>query len=77
MVQRQGTEPGPFFLLYVNGFSEKQESEDDLVQFADNKSVFYQNQSNENIPFKIEQVEETDNYLTENQFTLDKTEGLS
>ena len=71
---------GPLiFLLYVNDFSEKLEGENDVVQNADDTSIICKFERNENTPKKIEKIlEQTDNYLTENQLTLnaDKTEML-
>ena len=55
------------------------EGENDVVQFADDTSIICKFERNENIPQKIEKIlEQTDKYLTENQFTLnaDKTEML-
>ena len=66
-------------LFYINDFSEKLESENDVVQFADDTSIICKFGRNENIPQNIEKtLEETDKYLTENQLTLnaDKTEML-
>ena len=68
----QGTVLGPvIFLLYVNNFSEKLENENDVVQIADDTSIICKFERNENIRQKIEKLlEQTDNYLTENQLTL-------
>ena len=68
-----------FFILYVNDFSEKLEGENNVVQFADETSFICNSQRNENFPKKIEKlIEQTDNHLTENQFTLnaDKTDVI-
>ena len=71
---------GPLiFLLCNNNFYEKSEGENDVFQFADDTSIICKFERNENIPQKIEEIlEETDEYLTENQLTLnfDKTEML-
>ena len=63
---------GPLvFLLYVNNFSERLKGENDVVQFPDDTSIICKFERNENIPHKIEKkLEQTDNYLTENQLTL-------
>ena len=66
----------PFFLLYVNDFSEKLEREKDIAQFLDDTSIICKLECNEDIPEKTEKIlEQTDNYLTENKLTLnaDKT----
>ena len=80
MVFHEGTALAPlFFLFYVNDFSEKLEGENVVVQFADDTSIICKFEPNENIPQKIEKIlEQTDNYLTENQLNLnaDKTEML-
>ena len=73
----QGIVLGPLF-CYVNDFSEKLESENDVVQLADDTSVICKFECNENIP-KIENIlEQTDKNLTETQLFLnaDKTELL-
>ena len=62
------------FLLYVNGFSENPEGENDV-----DTNFICKFERNENIPQKIEKIlEETDKYLTENQLPLnaDKTAML-
>ena len=67
---------GPLiFLLYVNDFSEKPESEIDFVQFADDTSFICKFERNENV---VKILEQTDNYLTEDKLTsnADKTEML-
>ena len=74
----QGTVLGPlFFLLHVNNFSEKLEGENDVVQFDDTSIIckFEQMKTFQKIEKNLEQ---TDNYLTENQLTsnADKTEML-
>ena len=64
------------FLLYVTDFSEKQEGENDVDQFADDTSIICKFERNENNPPKIEKIlKQTHNYLTENKLTLnaDKT----
>ena len=76
----QGTVLGPLiFLLYVNDFSEKLQSKNDVVHFADDTSIICKFERNENNPQKIEKIlEQTDKYLIENQLTLnaDKTDVI-
>ena len=71
---------GPLILLlYIKDFSEKLESENDVVQFVDDTSIICKFERNENIPQNIEKtLEQTDKYLTENELILnaDKTEML-
>ena len=73
----QGTVLGLLvFLLHVNDFSELQEGENDVVQFAADTRIICKFERNEKIPQKIEKIlKETDNSLTENQLILnaDKT----
>ena len=76
----QGTVLGPLiFLLYVDHFSEKIKGDFELVQFADDTSILCRYEPGETITTKIENILlKTDNYLQENQLTLnaDKTELL-
>ena len=76
----QGTVLGPLILLlYINDFSEKLESENDVVQFADDTKIICKFERNENILQNIEKtLEQTAKYLTENQLTLnaDKTDVI-
>ena len=76
----QGTVLGPLiFLLYVNDFAEKIKGDFEVVQFADDTSILCRYEPRETITTKIENISlKTDNYLKENQLTLnaDETEPL-
>ena len=60
----------PNIVLYINNFSEKQEFEIDIVQFAPDTSTNCKFESNEYVLLKHKKFsEQTDKYMTENHLT--------